>query len=352
MFRKARRLLTIAALLSAIMMTIIGCSSQQQSPASLKGERPDQVTLNLNWLPEYPYYWAALDKGFWAAQNLEVKIIRGYGSGDTITKIATKQAEFGIADLGTLILAHANEENIRVKAIANYLVDNPAVIIYRASSNIKVPKDLEGKTVVGAGANTAYAILWPAFTRAAGIDQDKVQWKSVDGGLTDVAFAQGEGEALSAHAEDIPGVEELIGEPVKFFSYKDEGKLNCYADSLITHEDTISTNPDLVRRFVAGFLQGIHYCLANPEEVGQIVKKYVPESDPEAIVKSWQAIMANDLIVSEESREKGLGWMSHERMIKTIELISDAYKLQKEITPEMIYTTEFMPQKPIFPPEQ
>jgi hypothetical protein len=33
-------------------------------------------------------------------------------------------------------------------------------------------------------------------------------------------------------------------------------------------------------------------------------------------------------------------------------LLANAYNLPKEITPDMVYTTEFLPQEPVYPPQQ
>lgn len=139
----------------------------------------------------------------------------------------------------------------------------------------------------------------------------------------------------------------MTGEPALFFSYKDYG-IERYGQSIIVHEDTLAQNPDLVRRFITGYLMGVRYVLENPWEVAEIVKKYVPEVDSDLTIKSWQ--LEADVAVSEESRGKGLGWMSRDRMVKTIQLIMDAYEVQKEILPEEIYTTEFLPAEPIYPP--
>ncbi|MFZ5644235.1 MAG: ABC transporter substrate-binding protein [Bacillota bacterium] len=350
MLRKSLFRIAIGALLIFVLTGTFGCY-KEKSPALQTSTPRDQVTLNLNWLPEHPEYWIALEKGFWAEQNIDVKIIRGYGSGDTVGKIAMKQAEFGIADMGSLILARAKDENVRVKAVANRLTAFPAVIVYNEASGIKEPKDLEGKKIVGS-ANSAYRILFPAFAKANGIDQSKVQWKLVEPSLQQVAFIKGEVDAWTSHIENISTIEKLTGKPVYFFSYRDEGKLDCYGDSLIVHEDTIAQNPDLVRRFVAGYLKGIRYCIENPSEAGDIVKRHVPEIDAGLTTKGWQVTLENNILVSDESRKNGLGWMSGDRMANTIDSVLRAYDLQKEMSPETVYTSQFLSENPIYPPNK
>jgi len=349
---KALKSIAFTLLLLSLIFGTIGCSSQGSSSP---GETPtpatlDKVTFNLQWLPEDPAYWVALDKGFWKEQNLDVNIIRGYGSGDTVTKIATKNAEFGIADVGSLILAQAKED-VKVKAVANFKETYPGIIIYNEALGIKAPKDLEGKSIIGS-ASSAVVLFFPAFAKATGIDPDKIKWQLIDPALHLSSFARGQADALTTTFKLIPQVEKLTGKPAQFFSYKDDGQLNRYGETIIVHEDTLKENPELVRRFVAGFLKGLQYSLEHPSEVGLIMKKYVPETDPVTSVKMWETELKYEVITGEEGRSKGLGSMSDQRMAQTIKFVLDAYDIQKELSPNKIYTTEFLPKEPLFPPKK
>lgn len=82
------------------------------------------------------------------------------------------------------------------------------------------------------------------------------------------------------------------------------------------------------------------------------MKKYVPETDPELSVKMWEAELKYQVIIGEEAQAKGLGSMSDQRMKQTIKYVLDAYELQKDLPPEIIYTTEFLPKQPLYPPKK
>ncbi|NQW10510.1 MAG: ABC transporter substrate-binding protein, partial [Alphaproteobacteria bacterium] len=69
----------------------------------------DKVRFQTDWLPsgEHAMYYGGWTKGFWSEQGIDVTVTRGYGSGDTVTKIATGAADFGVADFGAVLTAKA-----------------------------------------------------------------------------------------------------------------------------------------------------------------------------------------------------------------------------------------------------
>ena len=103
-------------------------------------------TLILDFVPtgEYTPHYTALEKGWYRDEGLDVKILRGQGSGDTIKRIAAGQGEVGIADMSALIAARANTD-VAVKAIALWYRRPPHGVFVRSDSPIKSPKELEGK---------------------------------------------------------------------------------------------------------------------------------------------------------------------------------------------------------------
>lgn len=48
-------------------------------------------------------FFAALDFGFYKKNSLDIFYKHGYGSGDTLKRIASKVAPFGFADTGTIM---------------------------------------------------------------------------------------------------------------------------------------------------------------------------------------------------------------------------------------------------------
>ena len=80
--------ITLVLLLTFFFSLSISSSQAQMKP---------KVTLTEDWIlygAQLPEFLAAA-KGYYAAEGLEVNIVRGYGPGDTVKKVASGTSEFG-----------------------------------------------------------------------------------------------------------------------------------------------------------------------------------------------------------------------------------------------------------------
>src|SRR5689334_24002014 len=72
----------------------------------------DKVTYQLGWIPtgEYAPYFAGVAKGFYKEEGIDLVMSRGFGSGDTVKKVAGGGAMLGEADISTVMLAAIREK--------------------------------------------------------------------------------------------------------------------------------------------------------------------------------------------------------------------------------------------------
>jgi ABC-type nitrate/sulfonate/bicarbonate transport system substrate-binding protein len=92
-------------------------------------EALDSVSLitDFGYNGRHAYFFVALDKGYYKAAGLDVKILRGQGSVDAIRQVGAGNANFGFADTGSLVLARANDQ-IPVKLVASVYARPPQAI--------------------------------------------------------------------------------------------------------------------------------------------------------------------------------------------------------------------------------
>src|SRR5918993_4275257 len=76
----------------------------------------ETATLQLNWFPsgDHLALYLAKKRGYYKDEGMELKIVRGFGSADTAQKIELKQAEFGISDTPTVLIARSKGADVKI----------------------------------------------------------------------------------------------------------------------------------------------------------------------------------------------------------------------------------------------
>ena len=95
------KMLARIATVSVAMMVLVRAAAAQTTDITF--------TTDFGFNGRHSYFFVALDKGFYKAEGLNVNIIRGQGSIDSVKKVATGAAQIGFADAGAVILARAND---------------------------------------------------------------------------------------------------------------------------------------------------------------------------------------------------------------------------------------------------
>lgn len=306
---------------------------------------PKKVQFVLDFLPDglHAPFYAALDKGFYAKEGLDVSISRGYGSGDTVRKLALGQYDIGLAHLSALITARANE-NAPVKGVMAYVTRDMLAIWYRDEGAIKTPKDLEGKTIATTPGNAQF-VVFPAFAKAAGFDPSTVKWVTVDAAVMGPMLINKQVDAAPFFASHGPRLQPQAAERnvrLKPFAYADYG-VSLYSTAVVARDETIKKDPDMIARFVRGTLEGMRWTAENPEEAARIVMKHLPQVTYEATIGAWE--VAKPFIFSEEAAKDGQGVFEQNRLSKTIETLHSGIGYKRVPTPDEVATNQFVPKK-------
>jgi NitT/TauT family transport system substrate-binding protein len=307
------------------------------SPAAAR-----DVQFILDFMPDgfHSPFYTALEKGFYAEEGLNVKISRGYGSGDTVKKLASGQYDIGLAGVFALIPARANE-GAAVKAIMLYLTRDMLTMWVRDEGKINHPRDLEGKTISTTPGN-GHFIMFPAFAKGAGIDPSKVKWVTVDGAAMGPMLINKQIDAAPFFASHGPRIEAQAaqrGIKLKAFPYADHG-LRIYSTSLIARDDTIQKDGDVLGRFVRASLKGMRWARDNVDEAAKIVMKHNPEVTFDATKGAWE--VSRKYIFVDEAEKDGQGVFETGRLRSTIEQIHSALQLKRMPSPDEVATNQFV----------
>ncbi|MBI3078734.1 MAG: ABC transporter substrate-binding protein [Deltaproteobacteria bacterium] len=325
------------ALLGALMVGALAVAGPAEAQA-----RKDEVTLRASWLfagYDVPYF-VARHKGYYEEAGLAVQLQEGRGSVLTMQLIANKSNTFGIVD--GAVLAIGVERGMPVRMVAGVMQRSPAAILVLEASGIRSPKEMAGKIAgLVPGSNTT--LLFPVFLEQNGVRPDAVTVINVDPPSKERLFRQGRYQLTSGLLNyEVPALE-LAGEKVRAFLYADHG-VNTVSLGLIAHADTIRERPDLVRRFVTASMRGWAYARANPEEAVESVLASLSGKGRELSLR--QLKMTFDLLQTEATRGKPLGWMAREDWEKTQGLLLKAGAMKQAQPVERFYTNEFVPPGP------
>lgn len=309
------------------------------SMASMAAE-PKKIVFSTDWgyNGRHAYYFTALDKGYYKAEGLNVEILGGRGSGTVIKEVAAGTVKIGFADAGTLALARANE-NVPVKMVAVVYADSPHALIVLEDSGIKGPKELEGKTLSDAAGSSNYK-LFPAYARAGGADPGKVKWVFSESTALVGLLLSGKVDGIGQFTVGAPLLAKRAApKKIRVLHYKDAPGFEIYSNGIIVREDTLQSEPEMVRKFVRASMKGLRDAMKDPAETGRIMAKYhrQVESDiTEGEIKMVGAIAVNDM-----TKKHGLGYIDEAKMQKTIDLVGKVFELKRPIKAAEVFAPGF-----------
>lgn len=164
----------IAVLLSACGGISKGGGSNSQGPVTIK--------VGYMQITDLVPFFAAVDKGYFEAENLKLETTATNGGGPAIEAVASGSLNVALA--GTLSILQAKDKGLDLVIVADgaYVTQKPPsvnAIMVRNDGKIKSPKDLEGKQI---GVNALNGVAWlmtSEYLREQGVNIEKVTWTEV-----------------------------------------------------------------------------------------------------------------------------------------------------------------------------
>ncbi len=311
--------------------------------AAASAEAADKVHLQTDWIPsgEHAMYYGGWTKGFWADQGIDINITRGYGSGDTITKIATGAADFGVADFGGVLTAKART-GVPVKTISFLYTHSPHSLFVLKSSGIEDFKGLEGKRI-GITPGNSHRVYFPDVAARAGTDPDKIIWNMTDGAAMAALLISKRIDAApfySIHHYYQNKAAKSAGEEIVVLPFEKVG-FAIYSASLITTDDMIAEKPDLVKRFLAATHNAFKWTQDQPEEACKLHVERVPEVALDDCLGSVKATMS--FVFNDHPAKTGLGLYDPERLGFTWDVVAKAQELDKSWDPTEAIDVTMLP---------
>jgi NitT/TauT family transport system substrate-binding protein len=305
----------------------------------------DKVRFQTDWLPsgEHAMYYGGWQKGIFAEEGIDVTITRGYGSGDTVTKLAGGAFDFGVADIASVLTARARQ-NVPVKTIAAVYNQSPHSLFVLKSSGITNFKGLENKKISITPGNS-HKFYFPKVAEKSGTDPNKIVWVNMDAGAMGAQLIAKNIDAApfySIHHYYINKAAKAAGEEIIPLPFVEVG-FRIYAATIIATDETIAKKPDLTKRFLRAIKRSFEWARDNPEEACKLHVQKVPEVALDDCVHSVQAVMT--FVFTDHEKQFGWGKTSPERLATTWQAIAESQDLDPKWNPNQAFDLSLLPDK-------
>ncbi|MHB2168562.1 ABC transporter substrate-binding protein [Alsobacter sp. R-9] len=318
----------LLALAAALPMFAAGAASAQ-----------DNVSLRLNWYLgglHVPYYYG-VEKGFFKDEGINLTINEGRGSANTVQVVAAGSDTFGMADSSSVISLVAKGGEI--KSVMNVLSSTGFSVVSLASSGIKTPKDLEGKSLAVSPGDPLRQ-LFEAVAAANKVDMNKISFVQVDPAAKVVTVLEKRADALLGGADDQFFLIKYKGQEPAALRFADHGA-NIVGMTIVASNDTIKSKPDLVRRFVKASIRSWDEAKKNPDAAVDAAMKAKADLNRQ----STKDQMLVDFELMDSPNVKGRTGYGDERDWKqTIELLKKYRGLETNADWTAFHTNEFLPK--------
>jgi len=232
------------------------------------------------------YAYVTQDAGLWKKYGLDVRVVL-FESGSTLAQVARAgEVQFSLNSGPTTIASRTQgADSVIIATVVNTL---PYSVV--AAKSITRWDQMKGKKVgisrFGSGTDTAIRLVCKKF----GIDPVK-----------DIIILQGGTQPSRLQAIAAGSLDATLVSPPLDLTAKKQGfsvlvniaELGiAYPQLAVETSDRFNReNPQIVKNFLKGFIEGIHYVAAHKDETKRTITKYLKTADPEILEATYQSFL-------------------------------------------------------------
>jgi NitT/TauT family transport system substrate-binding protein len=270
------------------------------------------LRLAIGYIPHVQFapLYAGMEKGFYAAENIDLDIEYGFGV-DIFSLLAAGKIDIGLSDSDQLLIAGAKGMDLR--AIFQYYQKYPVTIVAKAGT-IKTPGDFAGKTI---GTPELYGtsyiglrIFLEKFGLRDSVKIERIGYTQISSLLSDridgaVCFYNN--EPLQFRDRNTP----IVQWDVKDFS-------DIVGAAFISSEKILNEKAGILRAFVRATKRAVQYTAEHPGEAYEIAGRFIGHKDT-AQAEFMKKVLAATTTLFESAG--GYGFLDEKKYQESIELL-------------------------------
>jgi NitT/TauT family transport system substrate-binding protein len=300
-------------------------------------QTPVKVKIRLDWKggAQHAPFYLGRQRGFYKEEGLDLDVISGSGSSDTIKQIGSKAVEFGLVD--ALVLVQGAQQRVPAKSIAAYYQRTPIVLISPAAKPVTNPRQLLEGIKLGSKKGSATFQGLSALLSANGIALEQIKLVDIGFGVQPLLVKQV--DAIMGFSMNEPIEAESGGMAVTLMSISDYG-VNAYGLTLVANPDYIQRQPEVVKAFMRATRRSVAETEKDPAGAVTAVAAAVAETDVqreakvlEHTVPYWQG---------GEAETGGFGWQTEQRWRDTIDIARRLGLIETALRPEDVFVNTYL----------
>jgi NitT/TauT family transport system substrate-binding protein len=321
-----------------VIAFIAAAASALNSAAVAPASAAEKVQIRFTWKlkGEYAPLFVALDRGYYAAEGLDVDLAEGSGA-ETVVKMIGLGAD-KVAYGPATVVAEAINQGLPVQVVAVYQSEVPIGLASFPDVPLTTPKDLEGKRL-GVTTGETFANLLATFARVNHVNLAKLNTIQMNAATRGAQFIARKLDVTSLYlSNELPLLEKKAG--VKFNVLKmADFSLKVMGASFWVNPAFAKANPETVRKLLRATARGYVEAKKDYRAAAEIMEKHMPVKIDRDVLEQQ---VAATLDSTSDPNGRPVGWQDDAEWASNLDLLKGAGVIKDVRDPHVYYTNQYL----------